>query len=107
MLVGMGAFVYILKCADGSYYVWNTRKPVAERLFEHNEGKFGSYTASRRPVELVHSEHWDRLVDAFSRERQIKGWSRRKKEALIAGDLVQLSALARRSSVKRKLPSQL
>jgi putative endonuclease len=100
----MGAFVYILKCADGSYYVGNTRKTLAERLLEHDEGKYAGYTSYRRPVELVYSEYHDRLVAAFERERQIKGWSRRKKEALIAGELDKLSEFAKRLAVQRKTP---
>jgi putative endonuclease len=100
----MGAFVYIVRCADGAYYVGNTRKPVAERVLEHNEGKFGGYTSYRRPVELVYSEYHDKPVAAFDRERQIKGWNRGKKEALIAGDLDRLAALSRRPSVQRKVP---
>jgi putative endonuclease len=98
----MGAFVYIIRCADGSYYVGNTRKSVAERVDEHNDAKYAGYTSVRRPVELVYSEYHDRLIAAFDRERQIKAWSRRKKEALIAGELQSLRALSRRSSVQRK-----
>ena len=98
----MGAFVYILRCADGSYYVGNTRKTVAERVQEHNDAKFIGYTSVRRPVELVYSEYHDRLVDAFGRERQIEGWNRRKKEALIRGELESLREFSRRSSVQLK-----
>ena len=100
----MGALVYIVRCADGSYYVGNTRKTVAEREQEHNDAKYIGYTSARRPVELVYSEYHDKLIDAFRRERQIKVWSRRKKEALIRGDLDALRAFSRRSSVQRKHP---
>jgi putative endonuclease len=82
--------------------VGNTRKPVAERLQEHNDAKYIGYTSSRRPVELVYSEYHDRLVAAFARERQIKAWGRRKKEALIAGDVSALRDFARRSSVQQR-----
>ena len=77
--------VYILKCSDGSYYVGSTAD-LARRLFEHQNGLITGYTESRRPVELVWSAELPTEHDAFLRERQIKGWSRAKKEALIRGD---------------------
>jgi putative endonuclease len=94
----MGAWVYILRCADGSYYVGNTRRSVEVRLHEHNEGTFPGYTSARRPVVLVYSEYSETLVGAFQRERQLKGWGRRKKEALIAGRVDLLPDLASRPS---------
>ncbi|SFZ83715.1 putative endonuclease [Devosia enhydra] len=87
--------VYILRCCDGSYYVGNTRKPIEARLWEHQQGLGNGFTAGRRPVELVYCEAADSLLAAFARERQLKGWSRRKKEALIAGDYDALPGLAR------------
>jgi putative endonuclease len=66
------------------------------RLAQHQTGYFGGYTATRRPVVLVYSEYFDRIVDAIAAERQIKGWSRVKKEALIAGRFDLLRALSRR-----------
>ena len=81
-----GADLYMLKCADGSYYVGTARNGLDIRLAEHNSGLLGGYTASRRPVSLVFSEHFERITDAIAAERKIKGWSRAKKEALIAGD---------------------
>ena len=92
----MGAFVYILRCGDGSYYTGTTRTSLERRIAEHNSGKFGGYTAMRLPVELVYSEYFDRIVDAVSAERQIKGWSRAKKQALIAGDFAHLPRLSER-----------
>jgi len=77
--------VYILKCSDGSYYVDSTAD-LARRLFEHQNGLVTGYTESRRPVELVWSAELPTEHDAFLRERQIKGWSRAKKEALIRGE---------------------
>ena len=91
-----GADLYILKCADGSYYVGTARNGLEVRLAEHNSGILGGYTVSRRPVRLVFSEHFERITDAIAVERQIKGWSRAKKEALIAGDWSRISVLARR-----------
>ena len=96
-----GAFVYILRCADGSYYCGTARQGLELRVAEHNAGTLGGYTSTRQPVVLVYSEWFQRITDAIAAERQIKGWSRAKKEALICGDFAALSELARRSS-KRK-----
>ena len=89
--------VYILRCADGSYYVGSTKQAVEARVWEHNNLPIESYTARRRPVVLVFTETYDRIIDAIARERQIKGWSRRKKQALIALAYESLPALSRRS----------
>jgi putative endonuclease len=91
----MSAFVYILRCADGSYYVGSTRIELETRIGQHNAGHFGGYTATRRPVMLVWSQDFDRITDAIAIERKLKGWSRAKKEALIAGDYALLHELAR------------
>ena len=92
----MNAYVYILRCADGHYYVGSTRASLELRLAQHNDGTFNGYTKSRRPVELVYSEAFDRITDAISAERKLKGWSRAKKEALMRGDFDLLRELARR-----------
>ena len=85
-------FVYILRCADGSLYVGET-EDLAARLAKHNDGSASAYTAARRPIALVHSEvHTDQAA-ALARERQLKGWTRAKKEALIADDLAKLKRL--------------
>ncbi len=97
----MGAYVYILRCADGSYYVGSTRISIEVRVGQHNAGTYDGYTKSRRPVELVFSQFCDRITDAVAAERQIKGWSRAKKEALIAGDFEALRLLARNRSERR------
>ena len=81
-----GAWVYILRCSDGSFYTGTARAGLDKRVSEHNSGHYDGYTASRRPVTLVFSQWFDRIVDAIAAERQIKGWSRRKKEALISSD---------------------
>jgi putative endonuclease len=70
----VGAWLYILRCADGSYYTGTTRTDLEIRLAQHQTGHFGGYTATRRPVVLVYSEYFDRIVDAIAAERQIKGW---------------------------------
>ncbi len=68
------------------------------RVSQHNLGLFGGYTAKRRPVRLVYSVHFDRITDAIADERQVKGWMRAKKEALIRGDFDLLQELAKSSS---------
>lgn len=88
--------VYILRCSDGSYYTGLTKRDVEERVSEHNLGLIEGYTSKRRPVQLVFTETYERIVDAIDRERQIKGWSRSKKEALIRYDYEALPDLAKR-----------
>lgn len=94
----MGAYLYILRCADGSYYVGTTTAGLERRLAEHQAGDFDGYTALRRPVELVFHQHFDRIEDAAAAERQVKGWRRDKKEALIHGDYHLLPSLSRRGT---------
>jgi tRNA/rRNA methyltransferase len=90
----MSYCVYILRCSDGSYYVGHT-EDVEKRLVEHQRGMLSAYTRKRRPVKLVFAEEFTERNDAFERERQLKGWSRAKKEALIKGNWVRLQVLAR------------
>ena len=92
-----GAHVYMLRCADGRYYVGSARLGLERRLAEHNSGAYGGYTSKRRPVVLVWSEHFLNITDAIAVEWQIKGWSRSKKEALIRGDYELIRVLAKRS----------
>ena len=96
-----GAYVYILRCADGAYYVGTTRGALERRIGEHNAGTFGGWTASRRPVSLVFQQHFSSIADSVAAERRIKGWRRAKKEALIRGDFEALRTLAI-SYAKRK-----
>jgi len=96
-----GAFLYILRCADRSYYIGTTRTSLEMRIAQHNNGTFGGYTATRRPVELVFSQWFDRITDAIENERKLKKWSRAKKEAFIRGDLATLKQLASRRSPHR------
>jgi putative endonuclease len=93
--------MYILQCADDSYYVGST-VDLERRLWEHNEGIGAKYTARRRPVELVYAAEFDSVVEAYEREKQVQGWSRAKREALIRGDYGALPALARKDFAKRK-----
>jgi len=97
----MGAFVYMLHCSDGSFYVGSaTGDDLDGRIAEHQTGAFPGYTFTRRPVELVWSEHFDRLTDAIAVERKLKGWSRAKKQALIGGDWSRVRELSRRRGGK-------
>ena len=99
----MGAFVYMLQCADGSYYVGSaTGDDLWKRVAEHEAGAYRGYTYKRRPVRLVWSEHFWQITDAIAVERQIKGWSRVKKEALIKGDWNEIKLRAKRRSGKLK-----
>lgn len=98
----LDASIYILRCADGSYYTGITRRDVDERVSEHAQGLVeGCYTATRRPVVLVIGEHYERIDGAIAAERRIKGWSRAKKEAYMRGDFERLSMLARRMRCKK------
>jgi putative endonuclease len=106
-------FVYILKCADGSYYVGSHRGvDVEDRVHEHNAGAFPkAYTYSRRPVELMWSQSWTEADPAIEAEIQIKRWSRAKKEALIRGDIGELKRLSKSRTApadpaKRRWPKQ-
>jgi putative endonuclease len=92
----MGAWVYILRCADGSYYMGTTRADLEHRIAEHQSGHFPGFTSRRRPVTLMYSEFFDQIVDAIASERRIKGWSRAKKEALIDGDFQRIEQLSKR-----------
>ena len=88
------AWVYMLRCADGSPYVGQTND-LAQRESEHRDGRGGSYTAARRPITVVYSEEHPTLEAARTREQQIKRWSGKKKEALVAGDRRLLTELSR------------
>jgi len=86
--------MYILKCADGSYYTGSTID-LERRLWQHQNGEGANFTKKRLPVKLVYAEPFDRVEDAFRREKQIQGWSRRKKKALIEGNYDKLIEFSR------------
>jgi predicted GIY-YIG superfamily endonuclease len=88
-------FVYILRCADGSFYVGHTVN-VSARIQTHNEGRGAFWTARRRPVTLVYQESALSEAEAVAREHQIKRWTHNKKLALIKGGLAKLEGLAKR-----------
>jgi putative endonuclease len=95
----MAIYVYMLRCSDNSYYIGSaTGDDLQPRIDQHNSGAFPGYTFRRRPVILVWSERFDRITDGIAAERQIKGWSRAKKEALIKHDWLEISRLSRRAS---------
>ena len=97
-----GAHVYLLRCADGSYYAGSARRGLDRRVSEHNSAAYAdAYTATRRPVTLVWSGHFPDIADAVAFERQLKGWSRAKKEALIRGDFDAVQVLAKRRGGQR------
>jgi putative endonuclease len=102
--------VYILECADGSYYTGSTAD-LNKRLWEHEQGVMpSSYTYGRRPVKLLWiSEETPRYSEALRWERQIKGWSRAKKQALIRSDFNAIHEIVKterktREEIKKKIP---
>lgn len=78
-------WMYILECCDGSYYTGSTID-LERRLKQHQTGEGANHTKKRLPVQLVYSEEYQRIDTAFYREKQVQGWSRKKKEALIRGE---------------------
>jgi predicted GIY-YIG superfamily endonuclease len=97
------AWMYILECADGSYYVGST-KDIERRLWEHQSGLGAKYTSRRLPVKLVYSEEYEHVADAFAREKQVQNWSRAKREVLIKGEYDSLPNLAKKKFVKKSNP---
>jgi putative endonuclease len=96
------AWVYILRCSDGSYYTGYTTD-LERRVAEHQAGEGGEWTKRRLPVELVYSQEMASEDEAFRAERQIKGWSRAKKEALMAGEWDLLHWLAKKPKYRPPL----
>jgi tRNA/rRNA methyltransferase len=92
-------YAYLLRCSDGSFYAGHT-DDLDVRLAQHQRGEAGGYTERRRPVELVWCETFPTRDEAFAAERQIKGWRREKKEALIAGDWARVRNLASRAVLR-------
>ena len=88
-------FVYMLRCGDNSYYVGSTWD-LENRVWQHATGSGSQYTSKRQPVTLVFAQEYDRIAEAYAREKQIQGWSRRKREALIDGRFNELPTLSRK-----------
>jgi predicted GIY-YIG superfamily endonuclease len=98
----MQFWVYLLRCSDGSYYAGHTDN-LEGRLWQHREGIGCDWTSRRRPVELVWSEAVPTRYEALVFERRIKGWTRAKKEALIAGDWNRVNWLARKPAERHSV----
>jgi len=89
----MKGYMYILECANGKYYTGST-KDLLRRFSEHQDGKGANFTSKHLPVKLVYYEEFDRIDKAFYREKQVQGWTRKKKDALIGKDIQTLHNLA-------------
>ncbi|MDE2861084.1 MAG: GIY-YIG nuclease family protein [Chloroflexota bacterium] len=100
----MAFYVYILRCSDGSYYTGHS-DDLEDRVGKHKGGLYSGYTSVRLPVELVFSHQFPTRDEAFRAERQVKGWSRAKKEALIRHDWDRIRELARGRDSLRSGPS--
>ena len=90
----MKGWMYILECSDGSYYTGSTNN-LKKRFQQHQDGEGANHTKCRLPVALVYCEEYPRIDTAFYREKQVQGWSRKKKEALIKGNHDKLPELAK------------
>jgi Predicted endonuclease containing a URI domain len=88
-------YVYILECSDGSYYVGSTID-LERRLAQHQAGEGALYTRSRRPVTSVFYEEFDRIDDAYARQKQVQNWSRSKRKGLIEGNFGAVSDAGRK-----------
>ena len=93
----MKGWMYILECANGSYYCGSTNN-LERRLRQHQSGRGANYTRKHGPVRLVYIEEYARVQDAFYREKQIQKWTRKKKRALIEGNYEALHHAARCSN---------
>ncbi len=90
----MGGYLYILKCSNGAYYTGSTIN-LEFRLLQHQSGLGANYTRRHLPIELVYYEEFQNIDEAFYREKQVQGWSRKKKEALINGEQNNLPKLSK------------
>lgn len=97
----MRGFMYILKCCDTTYYTGSTYD-LELRLEQHKNGVGAEYTKTRLPVMLVYFEEHPRIDEAFYREKQVQGWSRKKKEALINSQTELLPGLAKTAKPSRR-----
>jgi putative endonuclease len=104
MRQGHNYYVYIVECSDGAYYTGVTND-LEGRIKQHNDGEnIGSFTYTRRPVLLKYADHFQNINAAIAYEKQLKGWSRKKKEALFVNDIEKLKKLAKAYS--KILPQQ-
>ncbi len=94
------AYVYILRCSDGTFYTGSTSNLEA-RLWMHQEGRGAEYTKDRLPVTLAWAQEYEHVADAYGVERKLHGWSHAKRQAVIDGNWHLLPSLARNSARKR------
>ncbi len=94
----MKAYMYLLLCSNGQYYTGST-KYLELRLLEHESGMGANFTSKHLPVKLVYYEEFRSIAEAFLREKQVQNWSKKKKEALIAGNTADLKYLARKQKL--------
>ncbi len=90
----MKGYTYILECANGKYYTGSTNN-LERRILQHQSGEGANFTKKNLPVKLVYYEVFNRIDEAFYREKQIQGWSRKKKETLIRGKNSELTELSK------------
>src|SRR5262245_50862007 len=90
----MSSWVYVLRCSDGSYYTRHT-EDLERRVGMHQAGEIAGYTVNRRPIQLAFSQECATRDEALGAEMRIKGWSRKKKEAMFRGDWKEVSRLSR------------
>jgi putative endonuclease len=90
-------WMYILECSNGAFYTGSTNNLVL-RMEQHENGEGANFTKKLLPVKLVYVEEYERIDEAFQREKQVQGWSRKKKLALINGQHEMLPALSRNYS---------
>jgi predicted GIY-YIG superfamily endonuclease len=90
-------YVYILRCADDSFYV-GSAQDLNSRVKAHNDGRAAAYTFKHRPVHLVYSEVFDSEIVTVTRERQLKRWSHEKKRALVEANVERLKHVSKHRS---------
>ena len=90
----MKGYMYILLCSNGQYYIGSTND-LGKRLAQHQNGEGANFTKKHLPVKLVYYEEFERIDEAFYREKQVQGWNRKKKEALIKGEYDKLPDLSK------------
>ncbi|MDZ7715052.1 MAG: GIY-YIG nuclease family protein [Balneolaceae bacterium] len=95
------SWIYILECSDGTYYTGCT-SDLEKRISQHKEGLYDGYTSKRLPVKLIWNTEFRNISNAIDAERQVKGWSRSKKEALMKGDFDLLQELAQSKEMKKR-----
>jgi putative endonuclease len=93
MIKIMKGYMYILECSNGNYYTGSTID-LGRRLLQHQNGEGANFTKKHLPVKLVYFEKYQRIDEAFYREKQVQGWSRKKKEALVISQTDKLHGLA-------------